>query len=111
LPEYEFWVADVAFMSHEQLVRINPDDNLFGVPEIVIEVLSPSNTTTQMDERKSICLDNGGREFWVVDPKRNTVKVSKPNEVPKTYRAGDQIPLPLLGGATISVDAIFESLE
>jgi Uma2 family endonuclease len=111
LAEHEYWQADVAFISAKRIAAVDPNDNLYGAPDIVIGVISPSNTIAQMDERKSLCLDNGGQEFWVVDPKRNTVRVSKPNEVPKTYRVGDQIPLPLFGDARISVDAIFESLE
>jgi len=111
LPEHEWREADVAFTSRERYRATNREDNLRGAPEIVIEVLSRSNTKSEMSSKESLCLENGCLEFWVVDSKRNTVRVSKPNEVPKTYRAGDQIPLLLFGDARISVDAIFESLE
>jgi len=58
-----------------------------------------------------MCLDNDCVEFWVVDPKRRTVRVTKRNLVIAKYCDGDEIPLPLLGDARISVDTIFESLE
>ena len=53
LPEYEVWVADVAV--------------------IVIEVLSPSDSASEMLGREEICLRHGGLEFWLVDPARETV--------------------------------------
>lgn len=74
-PEYEVWVADVAVFSLA-LWEQTPDDDYFrGVPEIVIEVLSPSNSASEMIEREEICLRHGGQEFWLVDPARESVKV------------------------------------
>jgi len=48
-----------------------------------------------------------GREFWIVDPKRRTVKVTTRLSVTIKYSEGDQIPLPILGNATLSVAEIF----
>jgi len=53
-----------------------PDDDYFrGVPAIVIEVLSPSNTASEMLDREEVCVRHGGQEFWLVDPQRQSVKV------------------------------------
>jgi Uma2 family endonuclease len=103
LPEYECWGADIAYVSRERWDSI--DQWLFGVPEIVIEVLSPSNTAAEMREREKICLDNGGKEFWVVDTERRHVKVSTPDGRTLTYSAGQEIPL--FFGGSVAVDAIF----
>ncbi len=74
-PEYEVWVADVAVFNLS-LWEQTPDDDYFGgVPEIVIEVLSPSNSASEMMEREELCLRHGGHEFWLVDPERESVKV------------------------------------
>jgi Uma2 family endonuclease len=105
-PEYEYWIADVAFISRERWLNI-PDEGYFqGVPEIVIEVLSPSNTASEMLDREQVCLENGGREFWVVDPVRSQVKVSTADGHSVTYKRGQSIPL--LFGGILTVDAIFE---
>jgi Uma2 family endonuclease len=77
-----------------------------GAPEIVAEVLSPSNSAAEMPEKERLCLENGCREFWEIDPKRRTVRVSTPDGRSKTYRTGQQIPL--LFGGELSLDAIFE---
>ncbi len=80
---------------------------LFGAPDIVIEVLSASNTVTEMLEKEQLCLANGCREFWVVDPDLRIVKVMTLDGRGITYRAGNQIPLPPANGASIAIDEIF----
>jgi len=107
LPEFELWVADVAYLSPARFSAVDPEGNVRGAPHLVIEVLSPSNTVDEMNDRERICLDNGAREFWLVDPKRRQVKVSTPDGHTTTWRTGECIPLPLFGGAHLVVDAIF----
>jgi Uma2 family endonuclease len=103
--EYEYWLADVAFVSREHWLAI-PDDGYFqGVPEIVIEVLSPSNTASEMLDKEQICLENGALEFWVVDPVRRQVRISTPDGRSITYKSGQEIPL--LFGGNLQVDSIF----
>lgn len=67
LPEHECWVADVAYTSHERWNETVDNGYLQGPPELVIEVLSPSNTATEIREKRKLCLENGSREFWVAD--------------------------------------------
>ena len=106
-PEHELRVADVAYVSKERWQGLDLDDNLHGAPELVIEVLSPSNTAAEIYDKEKICLENGAREFWVVDPERRQVKVSTPDGHTVTWHAGQEMPVALLGDARVSVDAIF----
>ena len=108
LPEYELRVADVAYISAEHWKKADPEDNFRGTPELVIEVLSPSNSASEIYDREKLCLENGGQEFWVVDPDRRQVKVSTPDGRTVTYQSGQEIPLPLFGNAKLAVDAIFD---
>lgn len=105
LPEYEYGVADVVFVSGE---RWDPHASEYfdGAPDIVIEVLSRSNTAGEMLDKEQLCLENGGKEFWVVDPKRQQVKVSTSGGRTMIYKTGQQIPL--LFGGSIAVSEIFE---
>jgi Uma2 family endonuclease len=107
LPEYEYRIADVAYVSQERWDQIDPESNLRGAPDLVIEVLSPSNTAAEMAEKEKLCLENGSKEFWVLYPKLRQVKVSTPDGITTTYREGQEIPLRLFGGATLKVSAIF----
>jgi Uma2 family endonuclease len=106
-PEHEFRVADVAWVSPERWAMADMDDNIRGAPDLVIEILSPSNRTSQMIEKEQLCLANGAKEFWIVDPIRRLVKVSTPDGTTRTWRSGQEIPLPMFGGNTLAVDAIF----
>lgn len=101
--EGEFRIADVAMISEE---RYRHGANYIqGAPELVIEVLSPSNTMAEMLDKRDICLQNGAREFWLVDPVRRSVEVSTPDGHSVSYSSGKQIPL--FSGGTISVADIF----
>lgn len=107
LPEYELRVADIAYVSAQRMSQADPEDNIRGAPDLVIEVLSPSNTASEMYDKEQLCLENGAREFWVLDSIRRQVKVSTPDGHTRTYRSGELIPLALFGGTTLAVDAIF----
>jgi len=109
LPEYELRVADVAYVTNERWSSIDPEDYLQGAPDLVIEVLSASNTASEIFDKEELCLGNGAREFWVVDPVRRTVKVSTADGHTVTYRSGLRIHLPTFGeDAGLDVDSIFQ---
>jgi len=107
LPEHEYRVADVALVSKDRWEQIPDEGSLSGAPELVIEVLSPSNTAAEMIDKRTLCLENGSREFWVVEIDHRQVEVSTPDRLTVTYKSGQQIPLFFAAGAQITVDAIF----
>lgn len=60
-------VADVAWAS-TQFIQINKDMTPFiEAPEICVEILSPSNTAAEMDEKKELYFARGCKEFWLCD--------------------------------------------
>jgi Uma2 family endonuclease len=85
--------ADVAYVAHIRWASCDDDDNLAGSPELVIEVLSASNTKAEMREKATLCLTTGAEEFWIVHPKRKNVTVMKRFGEGRTYELGDRIPL------------------
>jgi Uma2 family endonuclease len=105
-PEYEVWVADVAIFSLALWDQTADDDYFRGVPAIVIEVLSPSNSASEMLAREEICLRQGGQEFWLVDPQRQSVKVIRANGYSSVYDAAGVIESEALSGS-IAVRDIF----
>src|SRR5271157_1739122 len=105
--ENDFRVADVALVSKARWEAVNPDGYFRGSPDLVIEVLSPSNTAAELLDKESLCLENGCREFWVVDMDRRQVKVSTPDGHTVAYRSGQSIPLYFAAGAKLVLDAVF----
>ena len=106
LPEYELRVADVAMVSRDRVNKANPEDNLPGAPDLVDEVLSPSNTVAEINDKEKLCLENGCKEFWVVAPDLPQVKVSTPDGI-TTYGVDQDIPLRVFSGVTLRVGEIF----
>jgi hypothetical protein len=107
LPEYELRVADVGVVTMVRWDATDENDNLRGAPDLVVEILSPSNTFVEIGDKERLCLENGCQEFWIVDPMHRQVKVSTPDGITRTYRAGQEIPLNLFSSGTLAVDAIF----
>lgn len=105
VPANEYRVADIVFISRERWDRLPADGYFEGAPDIVIEILSPSNTAAEMLDKEQICLENGAKEFWIVDPDRRQVRISTPDGRAVTWKSGRHIPL--LFGGSIPVDAIF----
>ena len=60
-------VADVVWVSKERLQQIKFEVECSIAPEICIEVLSNSNTTKEMLEKKQLYFEQGAHEFWICD--------------------------------------------
>jgi Uma2 family endonuclease len=58
-------VADVAWGSYDFFERNKRSNPYLESPEIVVEILSPSNTLGEMEEKKELYFARGAKEFWV----------------------------------------------
>ena len=45
----------------------------FGAPDLMVEILSPGNSTKEMQTKKRLYEENGVKEYWVVDFDREQV--------------------------------------
>ncbi len=109
LPEYEFRVADVAYVSPQRWAEVDLNGDLMGAPDLVVEVLSPSNSASELLEKQELCLAHGTVEFWIVDPKRQRIQVAASARPLATYGPGQHVPVRLFGtNASIALDTIFE---
>ena len=103
LPQYECWGADVAYVNNPRWRAI--EDWLMGAPELVVEVRSPSNTKSEIAEKRKLCLENGSCEFWAVDTETRQVEVFTPDGRSVIYKSDGRI-APFFDGY-IAVDDIF----
>jgi Uma2 family endonuclease len=58
-------VADAAWASKETLNIIQPELECSIAPEICIEVVSMSNSFSEMSEKKALYFECGAKEVWV----------------------------------------------
>lgn len=105
-PDNQIWAADVAFVRAARLATIDPEDNLSGAPDLVIEVASPLNTALEFERRETMCMRTGCSEFWIVYPELELVKVTTVSQV-KRYGRGGTIELTVAPGINVAVDSIF----
>ena len=59
-----------------------------------------------MLDRETICLRNGGQEFWLVDPKRETVKIIQQDGRSRVFGVDESVVSPALG-VSIAVREIY----
>ena len=50
------------------------DEGCRGAPDMVVEILSPSNTAREMDRKFGLYQKAGVREYWVVNPEDKTLQ-------------------------------------
>ncbi len=82
-----------------------------GSPELAIEVLSPSNSRTEMAIKREVYFsDPRCIEIWEVDEEeRNIIRYTRGEAI--EYSAADSIPLPRkLGDGSISLGAVFSGI-
>jgi Uma2 family endonuclease len=91
---------DAAFVRAERLPADGvPLDWVPGAPDLAVEVLSPSDTASELQEKLDDYFDAGSAVVWVIDPRRRTVEVHAPVAPVRRLREHD-----LLGGAPVLPD-------
>ena len=64
---------DLSVVCNSVIVQI--DKAIFGMPDLAVEVLSPSTAQRDRSVKKSLYERNGVREYWIIDPKNKSVEV------------------------------------
>lgn len=104
-PNLQFWFADVACIRQSDWDAMPPNDYRVFFPQIVVEILSPSNSAVKTNRQRIVALSSGTEEFWIVDPDACTVTLTNSTGT-TTYHDNAIIPIPTLG-ATLPVQSIF----
>ena len=63
---------DVFFISNDNKHFIK-EDGVYGAPDLIIEVLSPSNRNTDLTKKKAVYEQFGVIEYFIVDPADKSV--------------------------------------
>ena len=64
---------DILFVRRENLAIIE-QDGIHGAPDLVIEILSPSNAYYDLKTKKDAYQHIGVREYWIVDPMDHSIE-------------------------------------
>ena len=89
------------------------DAGCSGVPDLVVEILSPSTSKHDRLLKFHTYRHAGVREYWLVDPDSKTLSVNilKDGEyMARAYGDADTVPVTALDGCEINLGDVWESL-
>ena len=81
-----------------------------GAPDFVAEILSPSNTASEMERKFQLYREAGVREYWILNPEFKSLSVYsfKDNVIfPKTYRSTGKAKLEIFPDLEIDLEPVF----
>jgi Uma2 family endonuclease len=81
-----------------------------GAPDLVVEILSPSNTAIEMGRKLKLYQEAEVREYWVVDPVNKGLTVYRFLDgaiSANTYGSADAVPVAVLPGLSIALGQVF----
>ena len=70
--EENIFVPDVMIVCDKDKIHY---DGIYGAPDLVVEVLSPSSVTRDRGAKKNVYEKYGVKEYWIVDPISKTIEV------------------------------------
>ncbi len=79
-------------------------------PDLVVEIISPSNSYTDRYEKKDVYQKFGVKEYWILDPANQTLEIyfSDSWTKPQLYLAGDgEVQSSVLENLKFNFDSIF----
>jgi len=105
-------VPAIAFIRGERFRAIEHKEGFCpGAPDLAIEVVSPNDTHSEVDEKVKAWLDAGAAMVWVVNPAWRSVTVYRGSTDIKTLTEKDDLDgEDVVPGSRCRVGEIFENL-
>jgi Uma2 family endonuclease len=102
---------DVAFIRRERLPATpRPPRTRDDAPDLVVEVMSPSDTWRSMEDKANDWLAAGTAMVWVADPQKETVTVYRKGREPQVLQGDDLLRgEEVIPGFAVRVSEIFQS--
>jgi Uma2 family endonuclease len=99
---------DFAFVSKDRISTL-PDDGYVRVaPDLVVEVISPSQSDKEMRLKAELWISLGVKRVWLVQPKKRTVELFEKTDEHVLLRENDELTGgELLPGFRVRVSEIF----
>lgn len=105
LPDDNVLEPDIVFVSAERSEIVS--GHIHGVPDLVIEILSPSTRDRDLGIKSEIYRTNGVREMWVVDPAAKSVELRKNAGEAWETQTGERLESRVLPGFVVERAQVF----
>jgi Uma2 family endonuclease len=110
---YDVVEPDLLLITADQ-TTILTEKNVQGAPALVVEILSPGTRTTDEQIKRRLFERGGVREYWVVDPEHDVIKVFRrdgggafPHVAELSAKADDTLRTPLLPDFALALRDLF----
>jgi len=111
---YDVVEPDLLYMSHARAKDVLTAANVQGVPELVIEIGSPSTRKRDETIKRRLYEREGVSEYWVVDPDIDVIRIyrregegfGRAREL--SVEAGDVLTTSLFDGLELPLARVFE---
>lgn len=87
-------VAAFVAKAHLEATSFEPESYFPGAPDLVVEVVSPSDSYTKVQEKVLLWLHSGASCVVIADPERQLLVVHRPRAEPVILTASDILIIP-----------------
>ena len=105
---------DMTFVSASRKGIVGPD-NIQGTPDLVVEVISPSDPARDLVRKRDIYARHGVAEYWIADPNERSIRVmaleGDAYRVVGEYGTRDTLISPTLKELSVDVGEVFGGLD
>jgi Uma2 family endonuclease len=87
LPDGSVRAPDAAWLSADKWDSLTPDQQSKFIPfcpEFIVELRSPSDSLTELEQKMSDWMSNGSQLAWLIDPLRKLAVIYRPGREPET---------------------------
>lgn len=83
---------DVSFIAKSRLRSINEDGFVDGAPDLAVEMVSPDDRASELEEKIREYLAAGAKLVWKADERTGTVTAYRPSGEARVYARGEAVP-------------------
>jgi Uma2 family endonuclease len=100
---------DLAYISAGVVRQVTANTTVIEVaPILAVEILSPSDTEEEINEKTDLYLERGVQVIWVIDPHDRTIIIYRPNVEPTMVTASQELTgEPELPGFRVAAGRLF----
>lgn len=105
--------ADLAFLSSEKVAKLGDCAGLDHAPELIIEIVSPSNTWEHVQDKIDDYFRIGVQQVWIVSPGAKKIFVHTSAIDTQGYAIEDSAEIdlsPIIPGLVISLTDVFSGI-
>ena len=103
-------VPDVAYLSYARMPKEELENtDIAGIaPDVVVEIRSPEDLQSDIDEKVRVYLSAGSRVIFLVDPKKKIITAIDADAKTRSFKETDSVSHPTLPGFAFPARDLFE---